>query len=173
MVLLAINCGFGNADCGQLRFRNLDLANGWLDFPRGKTGVDRRCHLWPETIAALRVAIEHRAEPKDDADRELVFITKYGGAWFKDRDGASALGHEFRKLLAMLKLRRDGLSFYVIRHTFATEAGATRDQVAVNAIMGHADATMAGVYRERIDDDRLTAVTDHVHKWLFPQRKAK
>ena len=78
------------------------------------------------------------------------------------------------KLLIELKLRRDGLSFYTLRHTFATEAGASRDQVAVDLIMGHADASIAAHYREHIGDDRLRAVTEHVRKWLFPKkRKAK
>ena len=53
------------------------------------------------------------------------------------------------------------------RYTFETVAGASKDQVAVDAIMGHVDTTMAGNYRERIDDDRLKAVVDHVHAWLF------
>ena len=40
--------------------------------------------------------------------------------------------------------------------------------------MGHGDQTMASHYRERIGDDRLKAVTDHVRSWLFPKkRKAK
>ncbi len=33
--------------------------------------------------------------------------------------------------------------------------------------MGHSRDDKASLYRERIDDDRLKAVTDHVHKWLF------
>jgi hypothetical protein len=33
--------------------------------------------------------------------------------------------------------------------------------------MGHADGTMSGIYRERIEDERLKAVADAVHKWLF------
>ncbi len=173
MVLLGINCGLGNADCGQLRRHHLDLDGGWLNYPRPKTGVDRRCPLWPETVKALKAAIRERPTPKEKADAQAVFVTKYGRPWHQDRDGASSLGHEFCKLLTELKLRRDGLSFYSLRHTFATEAGASRDQVAVNAIMGHADQSMAAVYRERIDDKRLIAVTDHVRAWLFPKLTKK
>jgi hypothetical protein len=33
--------------------------------------------------------------------------------------------------------------------------------------MGHADPSMADHYRERISDERLLAVTTHVHRWLF------
>jgi hypothetical protein len=39
--------------------------------------------------------------------------------------------------------------------------------------MGHVDSTMAANYRERIDEDRVKAVVDHVHKWLFPVAKKK
>jgi hypothetical protein len=39
--------------------------------------------------------------------------------------------------------------------------------VAVDAIMGHSREDMASVYRERIGDDRLRAVAEHVRKWLF------
>jgi hypothetical protein len=35
--------------------------------------------------------------------------------------------------------------------------------------MGHVDDSMADLYRERISDDRLQAVVDHVHDWLFGQ----
>jgi integrase len=70
--------------------------------------------------------------------------------------------------LDALGIHRPGLSFYALRRTLATIAGAARDQVAVDYIMGHAKADMASVYREAVDDDRLRAVSDHVHDWLFP-----
>ena len=83
------------------------------------------------------------------------------------RQNQQALREQLRKLLDELKLYRPGLGFYALRHTFETVAGGSKDQIAVNAIMGHVDASMAAIYRERIDDDRLRAVTDHVHNWLF------
>jgi hypothetical protein len=39
--------------------------------------------------------------------------------------------------------------------------------VAVNAIMGHADATMAAHYRERISDERLVDAANKVRRWLL------
>jgi integrase len=168
MILLAINAGLGNSDCGQLRYRNIDLLNGWLNYPRPKTGAARRCPLWQETREALRQAVDQRPEPKEEAHRDYVFLTMFGRPWYQDKTGAGSLGHEFCKLLVELNLRREGLSFYTIRHTFATEAGASRDQVAVNTIMGHVDPSMADQYRERIDDSRLVAVVEHVREWLWP-----
>ena len=69
MILLGINCGFGNADCGNLPVAALDLDGSWVDYPRPKTGINRRCPLWPETVEALRVAFAKRPAPKtaDDA----------------------------------------------------------------------------------------------------------
>ena len=58
-------------------------------------------------------------------------------------------------------------NFYALRHTFETIAGESRDQVAVDAIMGHSREDMASVYRERIGDDRLRAVAEHVRQWLL------
>ena len=33
--------------------------------------------------------------------------------------------------------------------------------------MGHVDSSMAGVYRERISDERLKAVVETVREWLY------
>ena len=58
MILLGINCGFGNHDCGTLPKSAIDLEAGWVNYPRPKTAIERRCPLWPETIEAIREAIE-------------------------------------------------------------------------------------------------------------------
>ncbi len=49
-----------------------------------------------------------------------------------------------------------------------TIGGGCKDQVAVDAVMGHSRGDMASVYRLDIDDSRLEAVADHIHRWLFP-----
>jgi integrase len=172
MILLGINCGLGNSDVGQLERRHLDLHRGWLDYPRPKTGIERRAKLWPETVAAIREALEKRPEPKDETHADLVFVTRVGGSWAKDV-ADSPISKETDKVLHAFKMKRPGLSFYALRHTFETIAGDTRDQVAVNFVMGHAPASsdMASVYRERISDERLKAVSDHVRRWLFPPKK--
>ena len=166
MILLGINAAFGNSDCGHLPKSAIDLEAGWVTFPRPKSGIERRCHLWPETIQAVKDALDKRPTPKDDADDGLVFITKYGYPWsVGGNSGPVAL--ETGKLLRKLKLNRPGLGFYALRHTFRTIADATRDFPAVRLVMGHADDTIDDVYRERIDDGRLQAVAEHVRAWLF------
>jgi integrase len=143
-----------------------------LDFPRPKTAVERRAKLWTETIVSLRSSIADRPPAKHEEDDDLVFITKYGKPWAKSGK-SNPISVEFRKLLASLTLYRQGLNFYALRHTFETIASGSRDQVAVNHVMGHADASMAAVYREKIEDDRLVAVADHVHDSLFGDKKAQ
>ncbi|MHB1426647.1 MAG: tyrosine-type recombinase/integrase [Gemmataceae bacterium] len=168
MILLGINCGFGNADCGTLPLSALDLTAGWVNYPRHKTGTPRRCPLWPETVAALREAISCRPAAKDAANAGLVFVTIHGRSWFKDTP-EGPLSMEMWRLLKKLGFYRPGLNFYALRHTFETIGGEARDQVAVDAIMGHIRDDMASVYRERISDERLRAVTNYVRAWLFPR----
>jgi integrase len=165
MILLGINCGFGNADCGHLPQSALDLDGGWVNYPRPKTGVNRRCPLWPETVAAIQEALASRPAPKDSAEDSLVFITKYGFGWAKDTS-TNPVSQETRKLMNRLGINGHR-GFYCLRHTFETIGGEAKDQVAVNAVMGHVDESMAAQYRERVSDERLKAVADHVRAWLF------
>jgi integrase len=243
MVLLGINCGFGNADCGTLPQNALDLKRGWVDYPRPKTGAERRCPLWPETVDAIRASLSVRPAPKDAAGAGLVFVTRAGGRWFKGVHDSTAgqdidkllkaarrsydnpISKEMTKLLKAMRrvvlkdargaehtlyltagaaattkgkevkaedlavgmtltvkdaeraltgevircelVTRRGVNFYAIRHTFETVGGDSKDQVAVDYIMGHAREDMASVYREKIGDDRLRAVVEHVRAWLF------
>jgi integrase len=63
---------------------------------------------------------------------------------------------------------RKGRNYYTLRHSFRTVADESKDQPAVDFIMGHEVPHMSAVYRETISDARLRAVADHVRAWLFP-----
>jgi len=170
MALLGVNCGFGQTDVSRLPQSAIDLEVGWVDYARPKTGIRRRCPLWPETVEAVLEAIVRRPAPKEAGDAELVFLTHLGNRWVRlNKQGTpnDEIGKQFAKLLRGLKLKRKGVSFYALRHTFETIGGEARDQVAVDHIMGHARDNMASVYRERIWDERLRAVTNFVRQWLF------
>jgi integrase len=156
-----------------------------VNFPRPKTGIPRRVPLWPETVAALRETIAARPRAKAEAHAGRVFLTRCGAPWVKskveDNQGPSgdraatgagvkcddAPAKETAKLLKALGLKRPGLGFYTLRHVMETVGGEAKDQVALDHLMGHARDDMASVYRKRISDDRLRAVTDHVRRWLF------
>jgi integrase len=169
MILLGINCGFGNADCGTLPLSAVDLDAAVIDFPRPKNGIARRCPLWPETVQAIRAALADRPAPKSKANAGLVFITKYGLPWAKDIPD-SPVAKELKKLVQRLGLKiRKGIGFYTLRHTFRTVADEAKDQPAADFIMGHESTHMSSHYRETISDARLKAVTDYVRGWLFAE----
>jgi hypothetical protein len=77
-------------------------------------------------------------------------------------------------LLRTLGIKRKGVGFYALRHTFLTIGEEARDQQAAKFIMGHLpDADdMSANYREEFTEARLRAVTDHVRKWLFTKEPA-
>jgi integrase len=169
MILLGINCGFGNADCGNLPLTALDLDAAWVNFPRPKTGIARRCYLWSETVAALREVIAMRPAANDPTNEAIVFLQPSGKRWVRlteksRRDNVSGC---FGELMKKLGMHRAGLNFYTLRHTFRTVADAARDPVAIDLIMGHTDSSMGSHYRERVEDSRLVDVAEHVRKWLF------
>lgn len=184
MILLGINCGLGNTDLAELPLSAVNLKTGMLEFPRPKTGIARRAALWPETVAAIseyqRIRIPHRR--KDDAG--ILFITKYGQRWVRvSEPGARSkgrtkmvlsdgIGLQFGKLTRATGTYRLGRSFYALRHTFRTVADDLGDRRAIDLVMGHEPGgDIATHYIERIGDERLRKVADHVRDWLWqPER---
>lgn len=141
MILLGINCGFGPKDCFTLPA----ISKGWHNFPRPKTEVERRCPLWPETVAAV----------------EAVGLPFNGRVW--DR---YAVDREFKKVCKAAGVTCQG--FYTLRRTFETIA-TTADvpQAIIDAIMGHARNDMASVYRQKVFDDQLRKCVEHVRQWYL------
>jgi integrase len=204
MILLGINCGFGQTDISTLPRTAIDLESGWITFPRPKTSAERRCPLWPETVSALRPVLGKRPEPQNLIDERLVFITRQGQQFVRIKPNGvnlDSIGLAFGKLLIETGLKAApaaekrraktsvngenpipphaiastrGIGFYALRHTFETVASDSKDQPAVDLIMGHAPlvSDMAARYRERIPDGRLRAVAEVVRRWLWPNRQA-
>src|SRR5262249_42856899 len=141
--------------------------------PRPKTGIPRRCPLWPETVAAIQAALAKRPQAKRPEDTGLVFLTRQGTPWHNG-DASGPAVFKFKQLLRQLAITgRKGLGFYTLRHTFRTVADGSRDQPAADHLMGHCRDDMATVYRETIDDGRLRTVAEHVRDWLFSPPKSE
>jgi len=72
MIWLGLNCGFGCTDCAELRWSDINLANGRVKLARKKTGISRDLPLWPETIKSLK---------KVPRTSKLVFYTSRGNPY--------------------------------------------------------------------------------------------
>jgi integrase len=187
MVLLGINAGLGNTDLGRLPAASVDLERGWLDYARVKTGIDRRCPLWPETVAAIRAAVTSLKEAKkarDTSAEGLLFVTRSGMPFTRevfhpDKGGKpqvvlhDAISDAMKKAMKKAGVTQKGLGFYGLRRSFETIGAETGNQVAVDHIMGHAPLTkdMGAVYRQHVAEAALRLVVDHVHTWLFGQAR--
>jgi len=182
MILLGINCGLGNTDIAKLRKDAIDLDRRWLDYPRPKTGVSRRCPLWPETVEAIQLALQqqHRRRPVDAAVQHLLFVTRKGHPFVRSVEKVDdkgrpvvtehdAIATSFKRLMAGQGIITPGLGFYGLRRSLETIGGETGHQVAVDHIMGHAPASgdMGAVYRQHVAESALRSVTDYVRVWLF------
>lgn len=176
MVLLAINAGLGNTDIATIPRSAVDVASRVVSFPRPKTQVDRRFLLWPETASAIASWLEARPTGAGQA-KDLLFVTRFGRPWVQGRTDAITM--TFRRLLAQggiiqfkerTQKRIDKgppLGFYTLRRTFRTVADEVGDQHAIHLVMGHTLPGMSGVYVQRIGDDRLAKVVNHVRSWVF------
>ena len=155
----------------------LDLTGGWHSFPRPKTAVPRLCHLWPETVDALKAALACRTEPTDPTLASRVFVTIRGNAW-----SDLSVSNEFGKIRTNAHLPETAPNFYGLRHTFVTVAKQlTRDLDAVRMVTGHVSLALTATERvpndiltDHYDEDvhdvspnRVKVVTDGLRAWLM------
>jgi len=180
LVLLGINGGLGNTDCANLPISAVDWEKAVIEFDRPKTGIERVVPLWPETLQALQEVLATRPRPADKEAEKNLFLTAAGEPFLRQRihraeDGTvekivtiDSAGDQFDRLLRNLGLKRKGIGFYTLRHTFRTWADEVRDQHAIHRIMGHTIPGMSGIYVEEISLERLRAVVEHVRHKLFP-----
>jgi len=163
MIWLGLNCGFGCTDCAELKWKNIDLPNGRVDLPRGKTGINRNLPLWPETVRALNEV---------PVSGELVFCTRKGNPWVKTKKGMGKDGKEkykktnnvskeFSKLMKRTSLKMEkGVGFYTLRRTSATLTARSGDPFAVQRLLGHADLKMATTYVQDVSEQTDRAINN-------------
>lgn len=167
MTLLGVQGGLGNTDVALLKFAHLD--GDWVHYPRNKTGVPRSFPLWPETQHAWAAwqAVRPRKGPP-----EYVFVTAKGNLWERRRGSDDPVAKEFAKVVKAVGASKRG--FYCLRRCFETIGGDSRDQIAVDFVMGHAPDTddMRAVYRQMIKDGRIKRVVDYVRDWLFTHKSS-
>lgn len=187
-ILLGINAALGNADISRLK--HASIKNGWLDYPRAKTAVERLIPLWPETLAAIANVKTMGVKPKSKADRGLVFLTSDGEPW--GVDGTNQVAHLFttqqRRIDAKLaaeaekagqsppeRINQKFRGFYSLRHTTYTVI-RRHDVEAAKRILGHeidqADVGEVFYNEDAFPRDRLQAAVDFVHDWLWPAESA-
>ncbi len=157
LILLAINSGSGNTDCALLKWSDIK-GDGWVNTPRNKTSKPRRFKLWPETLESF-----NKLDRYEDG---LVFHGRQSGDYIP-KGKTDQISRIFMELTVKANINRQNLSFYSLRHTFQNVADDHLDFPATMRVMGHGKREISDVYRGKISDQRLEAVTEHVRRWLF------
>ena len=80
-----------------------------MDYARRKTGIHRRCPLWPETVEAMHDALEARPQPKNAVDADLVFV---GG--FAHAPNADAVAWMAREILPRVRAALPAVLLHVV-----------------------------------------------------------
>lgn len=160
--LLGLNCAFLPSDMTQLPMSAIDLESGLVEFPRPKTGIERRAVLMPETIYYLRRWLAVRPVPANDAADRLLLRADGRPYDQRRRSGPDARVNHGSTLASYWRQATD-LPPRGLRTTFATYADDFADQRAVDVIMGHAASTIRSKhYVKRFEPDRLRAAIEHV-----------
>jgi len=149
MIWLGLNCGFGCTDCTELKWNDLDLANGRVKLARKKTGISRDLPLWPETIQSLgRIPKSGKLVFYTSRDKPLIQTTCH-----VNEDGSSKYSSSnlvtsrFSKLMKKAGIQAPkGIGFYTLRRTAATIAARSGGPFAVQRLLGHTNLKMATIY---------------------------
>lgn len=81
MILLSMNGGLGNIELAIMRLNIIELDSRWINYPRPKTGIQRKIPLWPETVEAIHQVIANRVSPKDPLHADLLFVSPRGKSY--------------------------------------------------------------------------------------------
>lgn len=182
MILLGVNCGLGPADLGRMTWGHLQ--GKWLNYPRHKTGNDRKGYLWKRTREALE-RVKETKWAKSMYERygnsATIFITRKGWAYYREEltiKGSKVVGVQIHNAVSITfgrtakGLGLEGVTFYRLRHTFKTLGKRAKDDAALNLCMGHSgNSTEDGYDHTQIGGARIKRVALKVKARLWPAPK--
>jgi len=157
-ILLALNCGFGQADISCLRAREINIQEGRIVRKRTKTGVRCEFAQWPLTVEMLKKHGSLHGEPGD-----RVFLSKNGKPLVHERfektdklkfKKTDSIRSAFYRLMKKTDIPI-GRSFYSLRKTAASELEMI-DPAVTEMFLGHSEKGLKKHYAER-DWARLDA----------------
>ncbi len=154
---LGLNCAMEGAEIGRLKHTDID--GEWLSKPRGKTGIQRTCWLWPETRELIE---QHRS-----GHPELLFLNRRGNP-FDVESNPGAITRPFKILKDRIGLTRE-VSFHAWRRTFATVASTLPvSERTIREITAHAHGDMLNDhYIEGVDRTQVQKACEGVRFWLM------
>lgn len=177
-MLLALNCGFGQAEAGRLKTSEYDPVAGTITHRRIKTGRSRNTpvvtyRLWSRTREYLEWYLEQEESfPVQEGFEEHLLITREGiPFWMEWRDGEGlhkrdAIAPMFENVLKQLQKEDTDFpkyGFYQLRKTSSTAIYNNREFNCYNSLwLGHASRTTGEKHYSRPNPDIL----DECLAWL-------
>ena len=147
LVAVALHTGLRRSEQFNLRWRDVDFANGVLTIPRSKHGEVRRVPM-NETVRDILAALPSRMRSP------FVFASATGGT---PLDSQNFVNRVFVK--ALRGARIDDFTWHCLRHTFASRlVMAGVDLRTVQELLGHKTMAMTLRYAHLSPGHQLDAV---------------
>jgi len=145
-ILLGLNCGFTSSEISNLRTFEViaDVDVPYIHRFRGKTGVEARWCLWPETLLLLR------ALKADENKDKRWLLTEYGNPLVEvtPRTRRDAIEQKWKKLIERAGLGRS-LGFRFLRKTGADAIKRFGGLEESEMYLAHAEVGINKAYANR------------------------
>ncbi|QNN21566.1 hypothetical protein HED60_04510 [Planctomycetales bacterium ZRK34] len=148
-VALGLNCAMGQQDISDLRLKEINFDEGYIERGRSKTGVRSMYKLWPVTMELIRKEMVDDAGPDDRVflnGNDLPLVRRWLDAEGKAKM-SDAVGNLFWRLQRNLCIN-GGRGFYSLRATGATEIERINPLVT-ELYLAHAERGMKRHYAVR------------------------
>jgi integrase len=164
LLLLGLNCGFGQAEVATLKLSEVSLDNGLVRRVRTKTGAPGKWALWGVTVGGLRWYLD-KVRPQSDSP--FLFLTREGkrfDALTKGNNRSQHIPNQWGRLLA--RVRKDKpdfrkLSFNKLRKTSSNWVRRRWGKEVADAFLADGKRERVDAYTERRWADVLRAC-----RWL-------